>query len=202
MLNAKAQFEKNIAEIRALGDVHNYLDKHVGNAMDFTDLLRSQLVYSVSAYDALIHDLIRIGMREIFLGLRPPTPKYSAEVLTLQQHLDLKSATLPPPESLFESIVRGKLKYLSFQTPDKVCDGLSLIWPESDKWQRIADAVGSNKADHRTKQTLLIGRRNAIVHEYDIDPVTQLRQPIDAATASDAIDFFQACGTAIADLVT
>ena len=201
MLSSRAKFDRRIKEIRAFGDVYTYLERHVGAAMDFTDILRSQLVYAVSAYDALLHDLIRIGMRETFVGNRVPTSKFSADSLTLAQHINLRNAQIPPPEVVFENIVRAKHKAISFQAPEKVCDGLALIWSENQKWQKISDRVGWDVDAHRKKQVLLIGRRNAIVHEYDYDPVNEVRQSIDKQTSDDAIDFFHLSGLAIADLV-
>ena len=202
MHNAKTRFEVRINEIKALGEVYEYLENQVAGGVDYTDILRSMVVYSISAYDALLHDLIRIGMAQAYLGQRSRTAKYAAEGLSLSEHRNLATTQIPPPESLFEEIIRRKHKYLSFQDPDKVCDGLSLIWDEKQKWQKIADRLGAEASSLKIQQKLFVGRRNAIVHEYDHDPLSNNRQAIDRTLADEIVNFFLLGGVAIAELVT
>ena len=68
MYNSLSAFRGNIAGIRELATLHDYLCTNLKSPMNFDDLLRFQIVYSVSALDKLIHDIIRIGMVQIFLG--------------------------------------------------------------------------------------------------------------------------------------
>jgi hypothetical protein len=55
--------------------------------------------------------------------------------------------------------------------------------------------------DAKRKQKLISTRRNAIVHEADLDPVTNKKQPITPAEAKDISDFLLAVGNRICDLV-
>jgi hypothetical protein len=48
---------------------------------------------------------------------------------------------------------------------------------------------------------LISTRRNAIVHEADMDPLTNARTPITRAEANDITDFLEKCGTSIVNLV-
>jgi hypothetical protein len=63
---------------------------------DLTDILRAEWVYSVSAMDKLIHELVRIGMIEAFQGRRPQTAKFSSFGITtntlLPKNLNQKRA--------------------------------------------------------------------------------------------------------------
>src|SRR5215469_12742997 len=86
----------------------------------FDDILRSQVVYSVSAFDKLLHDLIRIGMVATFCGTRSPTTKYRSEAISIQLHAELVEATIPPKEYLFEQEVIRRLRIQSYQDPIKV----------------------------------------------------------------------------------
>lgn len=52
-----------------------------------------------------------------------------------------------------------------------------------------------------TKMKLIAGRRNAIVHESDMDPLTNTKIPINQAEANDITDFMEACGHSIVNLV-
>jgi hypothetical protein len=201
MLNAKEVFHKNIRQAIELGVLYDHLSNTVVIPEQFDDLLRSQIVNAVSAFDKLMHDLIRIGMVRIFEGQRPSTGKYSIETVAIQHLPGLAAGAVPPPAVRFEEIVREKLSKLSFQDPSKVADGLSYIWDESQKWQQIAKGLGMIDADARRKQKLIVTRRNAIVHEADLDPVTNLKQAITRAEATDVCNFLLALGNRICDLV-
>jgi len=201
MLNAKGVFERNIRQARELGVLYEYLSNTVAIPEQFDGLLRSQLVDAVSAFDKLMHDLIRIGMVGMFENVRPPTGKYLSEAVAIQHLPGLAAGAIPPPPVRFEEIVREKLSKLSFQDPAKVADGLSLIWNEGHKWQKIARDLGMTEDDAKRKLKLVVTRRNAIVHEADLDPVTNKKQGITRMEATDITDFLLALGNRICDLV-
>jgi RiboL-PSP-HEPN len=201
MLNAKAVFHRNISQANELGGLYDYLSTSVAIPEQFEDLLRSQVVNAVSAFDKLMHDLIRIGMVKIFENQRPSTSKYLSETVAIQHLPSLLASAVPPPPVRFEEIVREKLSKLSFQDPTKVADGLSYIWNEPQRWQQIALGLGMSDDEAKRKLRLIITRRNAIVHEADLDPVTSQKQSITRAEATDIADFLRALGDRICDLV-
>jgi hypothetical protein len=201
MLNAKWVFHKNIRQAIELGALYDYLSNTVAIPEQFDDLLRSQIVNCVSAFDKLMHDLIRIGMVRIFENQRPSTSKYMSETVAIQHLPGLAANTVPPPPVRFEEIIREKLSKLSFQDPTKISDGLSYIWNENQKWQLIALGLGMSDGDAKRKQKLIVTRRNAIVHEADLDPVTNQKQSITRAEATDISSFLLALGNRICDLV-
>ncbi len=201
MRNALALFNENIISARHAGGLYDYLISTVSVPASFEDLLRSQVVYSVSAFDKLIHDLVRIGMIEIFTGLRPPTPKYLAEPISIQIHSDLISASVPPKEHIFEQAIFRKLKIVSYQDPVKVADGLSYIWDEGQKWQKISEKMAQPDSLVRTTLKLIADRRNTIVHEADIDPLTNEKLSINKAECEELTNFLHRCGNEIAKLV-
>ncbi|OMG69595.1 HEPN domain-containing protein [Burkholderia ubonensis] len=201
MLNAKVVFHKNIRQANELGVLYDHLSNTVAIPEQFDDLLRSQVVNAVSAFDKLMHDLIRIGMVRIFENQRPATGKYLNEAVTIQHLPSLAAGAVPPPPVRFEEIVREKLSTLSFQDPKKIADGLSYIWDANQKWQQIALGLGMADDVARRKQRLIATRRNAIVHEADLDPVTNQKQAITRAEATDISVFLLALGNRICDLV-
>lgn len=202
MRNALALFNQNIMSARHAGGLYDYLTMSVTVPASFEDLLRSQVVYAVSAFDKLIHDLVRIGMLEIFTGVRPPTPKYLSEPISIQIHSDLISASIPPKEHIFEQAIFRKLKIVSYQDPVKVADGLSYIWDEGQKWQKISEKMAQSDSVIRTTLKLIADRRNTIVHEADIDPLTNEKLSITKAECEELTDFLHRCGNEIAKLVT
>lgn len=48
---------------------------------------------------------------------------------------------------------------------------------------------------------LIATRRNAIVHESDMDPLTNLKTPISREECETITDFIASCGNAIVGLV-
>jgi hypothetical protein len=196
MLNSLNLFENNIKDSAQLLALFEFSSKHLPG-MVFDDLLRAHLVYSVSAFDKLIHDIIKIGMVEIFTNNRQATPKYLNERISLEIHNKISVATIPPREYFFENEVVRKLSFLSFQDPDKVAEGLSFIWAEPHKWHHIAANMGVDQ--HTTKTTLktIVARRNQIVHEADIDIATGQKYLIDKTETETACNFVLSCGQAI-----
>lgn len=201
MHNAYALFQRNMASARDVSVLHEHLTKQVALPHSFDDLLRSQIVYAVSALDKLIHDLVRIGMMEIFAGTRPSTSKYESEPISMQVVKEIVQATVPPKEHFFEQALIRKFKSISFQDPTKIADGLSYIWNEGQKWQKIAAVLGLSDGAARTQLKLIIDRRNLIVHEADIDPVSGNKLAITKAESDDSVNFLHSCGRAIFGLV-
>ena len=147
MHRAVTAFAASMQDARSLTGLYDFLTTAVPSPLSYEDLLRSQIVYTVGAFDKLIHELIRIGMVATFMGSRPATPKYQAESISIQFHGTLLSATMPPREVLFEQEIARKLKALTFQDPPKVADGLAYIWEEKDKWAKISQEMGLSPDD-------------------------------------------------------
>lgn len=201
MLNAKVVFNRNIVQANSLGALYDHLSSTVAIPEQFDDLLRSQIVNSLSAFDKLMHDLIRIGMVKMFEKQRPSTSKYLNETIAIQYLSDLATGAIPPPAVRFEEIVREKLSKLSFQDPLKVAEGLSYIWEDKHKWQKIVLTLGMTDEDAKRKLKLIVTRRNAIVHEADLDPVTNQKQAITKTEVVEVSDFLLLIGNRICDLV-
>ncbi len=201
MLRALAQFEASIGESKRFTELYDFLVNSVRSPFSYEDLLRSQIVYAVSAFDKLIHDLIRIGMVATYLGNRSPTPKYLAESISISLHGQLLSASLPPKQVLFEQEIARKLSFVSYQDPDNVSDGLAYIWDRKHKWAVIASEMDWNVDDVKTQVKLIANRRNSIVHEFDMSPLTDTRTQITRTEVAGVTDFLDTCGKAIAKLV-
>lgn len=194
-------FRSSLADSRQLLSLYEHCVLGLKLPGDYSDLLRMSFIYCLSALDKLIHDIIVHEMVEIYTGRRPPTDKYQSETISLNNHIVLGCATVPPPEIVFEGIVKAKLGHLSFMDPDKLSAGLSLIWSQSHKWQVIADAMGRDKDQVRTELRNLFKRRNAIVHEADRDPSTNEKLPIQPVDAERGQIFIEKLGETIFQLI-
>ena len=195
------QFEASLDDSKQLRHLYKHCTVDLNLPGSYCDLLRMSVTYSMSALDKLIHDLVIYGMLETYAGRRQATKKFQLEGVSIQNHIDLSSATVPPAEILFEGIVRQKTSHLSFLDPDKMADALSLVWDEDHRWQEISNAMGRSQRDVKTELRNIYKRRNAIVHEADKDPVTNTKMPL-LLEDSERIEFFiRDLGAAIYGLV-
>lgn len=215
MQTAHTQFSANIKYVRELDILYHFLKDEQKLPNDLSDLLRAEIVYVVSALDKLIHELVRIGMIEIFNGNRPKTPTFegftiSAKTLGKIKEMIIKKAEnsnfVPQtpdemPEYWFEQQIVLTHKKEAFQAPDKIKNALSLIWSEEYKWQKIATLLSTNQKDLQTTLNEIITRRNQIVHEADINLQTGLRNEIIDTDVTYSVDFIEKLGTAIYNLV-
>ena len=202
MRNAHAAFIAAIDSALELSAIFDFGTKHIRIPLNFDDLLRAQTVYAVSAFDKLMHDVVRIGMVESFCGLRQRTSRFLKEPIPFETYQDIMIASVPPPAHYFERSVARRHQHQSFQDPDKVAEALSLIWDSDDKWAKVASKLGGTTGPQvRTRLKAICDRRNKIVHEADVDPSTGVRFPITKVDSEGVCDFLRRCGTAIVDLI-
>ena len=219
MNNYLALFDNNMIQARSLSTIYINLrdnvhieDKYISN------LLKAQLVNIVSAFDMFLHGIVKKGVIEIFNKTRKETSKFqsfSFQAKTILRLLEVMSPNFIPSSSdeitdvILEKELSRQLSFMSFQSPDKVTDALSLIWNEQHKIQVLSDKMeisGSNineKANNlKQKLTTIIQRRNQIAHEGDIEPTTQLPRSIELLDVELATDFIYALAHAVFDAVT
>jgi hypothetical protein len=159
-----------------------------------------QVVLSISALDKFIHDIIRIGMIECFNGLRKKTKAYKNFTVDLQ-FIEDSYNNFYPFEYLLDQKIIQKHKSISFQHPDNIKAGLSLIWDEEHKWAKIANNM--NIDERNLKHTLknLVLRRNQIVHEGDFNVISNTMQDIQENEVRDIVNFIDDIGNSIYKLV-
>ena len=198
------QFKDSLKYVKELDTLYVYLKDTLLLPNDLTDLLRAEWVYTISAMDKLIHELVRLGMIEAFQGTRVRTKKFLDFGISVSTYTNISSSILtnfPPPEYWFEQEVIQKHKQLSFQDPDKITDGLSLIWDENHKWHKLSESIGIPERDLKTQLKTIISSRNQIVHEADIDLLSGQRNTIDKADIDIVVSFIETLSEAIFDAV-
>lgn len=70
MQSALNQFRISINRVRELIALHNSIKAQATNALDLSDILRAALALAVSALDYYIHEVVTLGMLEIYQGQR------------------------------------------------------------------------------------------------------------------------------------
>lgn len=197
MNSAIFQFRNNLRTIREIEVLYYHLKNTLRLPNDLSDLLRSEIVYSISALDKLIHELVKIGMIDIFCNRRVETSKYKNFTISLETQREISTTTIQPPEYWIEQEIVYKHRHLSFQDPQNIADALSLIWNEEHKWQKIASRIGIDQRTLKVQLKNIINRRNQIVHEADTDIITGTKNPITDSDTVLIVDFIEKIGEAI-----
>jgi len=159
------------------------------SVVDATDILRTQIVLSVSALDHYVHEITRLGMIEIFDGLRPPTNAFRRFQVTINAAMIGLGTT--GDSSWFEQEIRLKHSFLAFQHPDKIADAIRLF-STCRLWPSVASRFGVSVRDVKSHLEVIVERRNKIAHEADLDPsYPGTRWPISYSDAENAAKFIE-----------
>ncbi|BFL62329.1 HEPN domain-containing protein [Roseomonas mucosa] len=184
MLAAFNTFQTIMQRARAMHGLHGSLSKQLTSAVDLSDMLRSELVLAVSAFDFFIHEVTRLGMLECYSGRRVRTAAFEK----FQVPMALLSSR---SETALDIEIRTRHGYKSFQSPVKVAEAIRLI-SEIDLWQAVAAEIGVDHKEIKRQLNLIVDRRNKIAHEADVDPSypNQL-WPIDPKMVEDVFDLIE-----------
>jgi len=167
MHKAIQQFRSNIQRVHSLGGLYLSLARLTTPVVDATDILRAQIVLTVSALDHYVHEITRLGMIEVFNGLRPPTNAFRRFQVTMDSAMaGLETAG---DSAWFEQEIREKHSYLAFQYPDRIADAIRLFSP-CELWPSVGSELGSSVQEVKIRLQLIVERRNKIAHEADLDP--------------------------------
>jgi len=187
-------FRLNIAYVRNLSLIYaTALTSSPG--LDISDLLRAQVVLAVGALDHYVHTLTRMGVLEVYNGLRPRTAAFSRTKVTLDGVLT--ALNNPTSDGWLESEIKREHGWQTFQSAEKIAEAVRLF-SDVPLWESVADDLKVNAEDLKQQLRLTVDRRNKIAHEADMDPsFPGTKWPIDAALACAAIDFVEQLGEAI-----
>ena len=184
MQSAFDQFRISISRVRDLIAVHNSVRVISTPALDLSDILRAALVLSVSALDYYVHEVVRLGMLEIYSGSRSEPPAFSRFQVSLGSTRSL--------DNLLEDEIRQRHSYKSFQQPDNVAEAIRLI-SNKELWKEVGNLMDRPAKDIKQELSIIVDRRNKIAHEADIDPTFDLgnRWSINEELVNDAVDFIE-----------
>lgn len=216
MIRALDEFDESIRLVREQTSIHDHLVNTLHLPSEYSsEILRSQLVYAVSAMDRFFHEVARLGFIESYKGVRVKTAKFLSwqfPTELMMQIVECSDSGYSPssiqdtPEYLIEQDVVRKLSVNAYQHPDKIKEALSLIWDEAHKTQVIATAMGIAVASAQQvleqKLKLICERRNQIVHEADIEPTSRTRRTINQSDVNDNVDFIEQFCHATYTLIT
>ncbi|MFN0048025.1 MAG: HEPN domain-containing protein [Cytophagales bacterium] len=183
------QFRLNINSVRQLDALYLQFST-ILPALDLSEILRAEIVLSVSALDCFIHDLIRLATIEIYSGLRD----YGANSIKPDQNPERlnRLLRLSKAEQLSEIDfeVRKLHKTKSFQKPEIIRDNILKIGVENI-WLRISNDLNIPQVELENTLQLIIERRDAIVHEADIDVSTGFKRSIEQLDTSNNVKLIE-----------
>lgn len=189
MQSAKEHFKQNLIRIKSLGQLYKVISNPNINDLEPTDILRAQYVMLVSALDHFIHEVIRLGMLEIYKNERKYTKDFQEFILALDKNILFKNAVMEEKNPRWlDYQIRRINGYKSFQQAEKISEAIKLIIKTDVAIRDILDkskskqknCFWSNVANHMKRLNeeeqiikelnFIIERRNQIAHEADIEP--------------------------------
>lgn len=195
MISVWNEFKSNIDDVKKIGAVYQQITESSALLKDsLADLLRTQLVNTISAFDRMLHEYVRKGLLRQLTGLVPLESKTKNFPIDSDSYCAIMNLGSSPSdwiekERILENRVSLVLKTMSFQDPEKIKDALSYIWNESHKWQKLALGLGLQDNVLTSQLKLYVERRNQIVHEADYDKTIPGRRPINLSVTQDCISF-------------
>ncbi len=155
-------------------------------ALQPDELLRAEWAARVSALDLYIHELVATHMVNIFIGKRPICPGFARFQVSGDAMMRIHGGTnISDRAMVFDLEVRTRLSRVTYQYPDDIAEGVRLI-SECRLWHEVSEELGPTAAGAAVKSewlkkelSLIINRRNKIVHEGDLQPgIPRLPWPI------------------------
>ena len=181
------QFKIEMQRIENLQGMYISLQGTVTSAIDFSDLLRSIIVLSISALDFYVHAVVRRNMAAILAGTKQETPhfrNFNVKISSVRRAL-----ANPVNFDWLNDEVSTQHSWKSFQQPDKIKEALQLI-TEKKVWEEVGSALGLQAVDVKRELELLVDRRNKIAHEADADPSLPTQKlPINTTITANATKF-------------
>lgn len=198
MQTALDQFNDNMLRVRNLDAIVTSISGLTTAVIDLSDLLRAQIVLSVSALDHYVHEITRLGMIEIVEARRPQTLAFARFAISMESALlGFSSANA----SWLDNEIRTRHSYLSFQQPDRIAEAIRLF-SSIELWNSVGARMATPPSDVKSRLALIVDRRNKIAHEADIDPsYPNTRWPITPQLARDTTSFIESVCHAIHHLV-
>lgn len=172
-------FENAWARCDMLSSIYSYMASRTSGVLQCDEILRAEWVARVAALDLYIHELIAQRLMDVFEGRLPPTSTYEKFMLSNETVSRIRHAPSPEAASAaFDLEVRRQLEFVTYQRPESIADGIRLF-SSIELWNEIAIRLGASNQNKQQKAkalkgqlSLIVERRNKIVHEGDMQPST------------------------------
>lgn len=190
MQQAISQFRLNINSVKNLHSLYLAFNQQ-NSTLDLSEILRAQIVLSVSALDCFVHDLIKLGTTEIYLGQRNFDSKTAIKP-NFDENKLIYLLTKSKEEQInaIENYVRIVNVTKSFQTPVIIRENLLKIGIDN-VWNKVSQKINIPQTEIESTLQLIIERRNKISHEADIDIQTNTKREINPEETISNVEFIE-----------
>jgi len=202
MNKALLKYQFNSKTVKESGKLYDLIiDQYPLLQTQAEEILRTQVVMIVSAFDAFIHDITQIGIIEVYKGIRPQShqcTKYpiGLNILTQIDQITDNTAKI----GILETHIRNNNSKDSYQAPKSVEYALSLI-NITNLWTQLSSGMSMSANDIKNQLSLIVDRRNKIAHESDYNPTTGTKHPINKTMVTDVINYFDKLVSTIYNLL-
>lgn len=190
MSSALTKYRTASLRVKEYGNLHKMVVQTIPLLEENAkDILRSQLVQIISAFDTYLHDVLCTKITDAYFGRSPMNANLNKYALTLGDCINLGQLTVQADKELeLQNIVRRINAVDSYQSPKSVEYVVGLLGI-SNIWRRLETTMRIPAHDIKSKLSVIIRRRNQIAHESDINPVTLICYPIDDTDVNNTILF-------------
>lgn len=189
-----ATFEGNLGRATDLVGLGQAIGAMTVGRVNGSEMYRSALMLAVGALDSYVHGLVLDRGVDIILGRLPSTSEDRKISLHLRGVNEIVAAATPAERELAaRKFFAERLTTETFQNPDDVGKALAVVGVP-----KVWSLAFPNAEAAKLKLSLVVRRRNAIVHQCDADPVSHSNvTPIQDQDAMDAIDAIRDTATSI-----
>ncbi len=196
MDSAIEKFRADLKRARDFNAIYKALTVNTTPALELSDILRSELVMSVSALDRYIHEIIRIGMLEAYHDGRNKTPQFGKFMVSMQSVLEGFFPQQTNDDWLEKEII-AQHSYKTFQRAENIAEAIRFI-SSVKLWEEVSKRLNMPAVDVKKRLDLIITRRNQIAHEADSNPsFPDTRWPINENMVNDAVNFIETIAESI-----
>ncbi|MBQ1119661.1 hypothetical protein [Streptomyces sp. B15] len=178
-------FEVEIKRARDLVGIGQSISSITHGLVAGEDHFRSGLVHSVAALDSYVHGVILDRAVDILMGRLTVNTgsKVGLGFGAIGEVMSARQSDVATAEMMARTFVSERLGLETYQRPDDIGAALSMVGV-SRIWSSAFQADAYNK---KTALGVIVTRRNRIVHQCDLDPLSGSPTVITAADAVGAI---------------
>ena len=190
MLKAIQLFRSNRSRILDLGAIY---DLWVGKApmlqKHLDEVLRAQVVLTVSAFDTFIHDCVRIGITRQFVSSGTLSNSLKGFPIPYEDFQAINSlATMTDKALYLDGVIKKVNSKDSYQSPASVEYALGLLGI-SNVWTKLSPGMKMPASDIKAELANIVNRRNKIAHESDMDALGVSLNPITKVEVMHVLSF-------------
>ena len=182
-------FHLQIIEVKKLNDIFQYSQHVLTTGIDISGILRAQIVFSVSALDNYVHNIVLFGVASILRNKKPLPISFGKLTLGLDSvNMLMNDSEVIDTYALIEEKIKHNLSWKSFQHPDKIAEALRIIC-DKKIWNELENMMKIPAKSIKEQLQLIVKRRDSIAHEADFDIVNQCQYTINSGDVKTAVNF-------------